>query len=124
VRAIPELTDTKLTDSTFASSFLNAEPQSFRELYRNSWSAQRVAEATCKARKGRRSHSANSANALAFLSKLSNTFMLCVFAFNYRFAKVELTDHDSLSFLALQATKVSAAWLQELLRMALPSLQG
>jgi hypothetical protein len=76
--------------STFASSFLNAEPQSFRELHDNSWSAQRVAEATCKARKGRRNHSANSANALAFLSKLPNTLMLCVFAFIFLFAKVEL----------------------------------
>jgi hypothetical protein len=34
-------------------------------------------------------HSANSANALAFLSKLSKSLILCVFAFKYLFAEVE-----------------------------------
>ena len=45
-------------------------------------SAQRVAEATCKGRKDERSLSANSANVLAFLSKLTITLILCASAFN------------------------------------------
>ena len=38
-----------------------------------------------------------------------NSLKLCASAFRNKLAKLELTDHDSFSFLALQATKVSAA---------------